>query len=157
MKRALLVTLAILISSCARTPRTPVGISDWGDVHQAASDMALEADPARFLSGLDATGVSDEKLDDLMSFVHNWKKARLRSHYVETLDLTPPEYERYLSDRRRLADSDSILNTPPTWNIPPERILLFRFARKKGNNESAITLTIGAFRRKERWYFCCAK
>jgi hypothetical protein len=157
MKRITLVIFALLICSCAKQPPAPVGISEWNDVYAAAINMALNADPTAFLLSLDRSGVPESRWSEPESLILHWKKSKLRSHYVETLDLTLSEHENFLEEKRKLADPDSTPIKASNWNIAPARVLVFRFERKKEKSEFSTSITIGAFQRNGLWYFCFSR
>ena len=152
MKIAVLFFLFALVLGCSPRPK-PVGLRSWDDVQRIADGMMLRAEFAPFLQSTDLSGISRDITNQLEEFRARWKKASIRSFYIETRVFSVDEHMAFIAEARKGWPLE-MRSYDYRWNTRPDKIIVYRFDTRDPKNVSRADMCVGVFQRGGLWYFC---
>jgi hypothetical protein len=159
MKSVLVFVVAALVFTACETqpPKTRAGMANWGEVMAAADAIILKSDTATFIRHGDFSGITKEAADQMKTMPTTIQPMINGMKHTATETMTLAEHTAFESVE---AEKRGMTARPYSWNIQPEKILLYKFEKPTSGtaerSNTKATVYLGVFQQNGRWFFAAS-
>ncbi|MDQ8205746.1 hypothetical protein [Pelagicoccus sp. SDUM812003] len=154
IKIQLLMLAATLCVSCSRyeIPDEPMGMADLSEALKLASEIHEMGDSRLLLAHSDLRSVPEKALNDLLETLEKWEGLPPGFENEKVSVQLPSEYDPHEMAPEQFTEEDLKDFIPITWNVQPDRFIVFYNISKKNRNIRTRN-TFGVFEKDGKWYF----
>ena len=142
------------LGACSRPAHAPSGLATWDDVRASAEAFVLRGDSG-LMDHTDTSGIPADKVQQVRSVLADWHGLPRTLTCTSTQEMTFDEFEAFRRDEKKELPEEmrNALLSSTTWNVKPEKMIVFKFNSKDPREKMTVTYTAGAYRTNNSWWF----